>query len=1189
MAKSKKPKTPKPAKKPIAYAPPAKLTDAQLDELMKVLGAKVPPKKSPAPPPPVDYDQFTPVEPLVTEANLAKLGIPATDENIKTLMNIAGDTYISDVDDFQHVLENFYPKTLAAMKAKASLTAPPPSLVGKAPPPIVDDPWAEDATFIPAKEKPAKEPSSKPKSKGAKFLPGTTQAELDWEPSEDKIAQAKSNAVDKAKALHDGITEDIFQELTEGDKSIGPGEFLRRLKDAKNRAIVTEKQASALATRADSWATDLIRKKQQDSVAKYADFLTANGVHPDTVQRVMSGELDISPRARAERALQMGLDPGMVWQRVDEPLKNRFQGRARAGLTYAGFNEALARAAAMTGSSSKRYPLIGSPKLLGVRAADTPLKPITDRMDAIQRIWAQLPQMEDGTGNRIVRTSSGQKAFFESPEQILDYMTQNAGADYNIKNVLQNEVAELMSDTTYASRVDDLVREYGPAVRRYLQSQADSVVGTSGEARRKIFLPKTAQAANRSEHVRTLHPPHWTKVEFENHLEPRGSNADMRQPLNTRRVQAFRQYLRDAGLEGLLVDDEAGVSVAFDQPDRLRHAEVAALDPEFADEPNIYQSVMPIMAAATGGQMASQIDRYDGSQVPPGEIPEWLMATPSEEQEQEQQQFQGFPPMQPNEGFGEYLIRTGQAQRATPYKRRAVDNRTSIDKMVGDFNTDITNQELEDWYVSLDENPSPEHEQFKQSLAATLDEPVFTGTPKEEMPYQGGVISTDADGYEPMTFNQWFLNNIQPLVWNKTGVDYDAVDNMKEQVLAKLMGEPYDFDDPDVELYTTMALNNLRDGQMADEFPAMSESEAAEAQQKYGDNARFYIGRDNQENFARRRAYALAQTFANGEHAPPGQGIAPAALATAGQTINTAGDWIASAARSVNGMLGLPGPSPQNSDGSDGYADARLAVDALSGIRGRLRSANEWNQRALENPELAFDSVTGAKYATESGTNPSGLSNKMGKSDGYYQYAANALKSMWGNPSRTAEERDALWQHERENNRTTPIVPDSVMQDPEQYDNRAEAATLFEDYKQGTDDWAAAMHSRLLGVPPTQFLKDVYDVPREIMSDPIELASTIGSGGLGLLTKGLKSGLKSAAMGFIRGFPREGAEEVTENSGINSLLGNPYDYFLTPVTDNALTGDVDPRDANAYKSALEAGLLEQESKLKRATNLMRPK
>jgi hypothetical protein len=133
------------------------------------------------------------------------------------------------------------------------------------------------------------------------------------------------------------------------------------------------------------------------------------------------------------------------------------------------------------------------------------------------------------------------------------------------------------------------------------------------------------------------------------------------------------------------------------------------------------------------------------------------------------------------------------------------------------------------------------------------------------------------------------------------------------------------------------------------------------------------------------------------------------------------------------------------------------------------------------------------------------------------------------------------------------------------------------------------MHSRLLGVPPTQFLKDVYDVPREIVSDPIELASTIGSGGLGLLTKGLKSGLKSAAMGFVRGFPREGAEEVTENSGINSLLGNPYDYFLTPVTDNALTGDVDPRDANAYKSALEAGLMEKEQALKRATNLMRPK
>lgn len=1162
MAKPKKPKLPKPAKKPLADFPP-----------------------------PIDDDQFTPVEPLVTEANLAKMGIPATAENIKKLMDIASSTYISDAADFQHVLETFYPTTLKVMKVKGSLEYP----TGEA---------------IPPKEKPAKDPGPKPVKKKAvpdkltddqldeladlMGMPAPSKAKpkpLSQKPpvvvtekgdspyqvgqvvpydeftetalmlyklggtepfgvfegtknggfavptgaDQDLIAQAQQNAVAKAKATprpddikHQDKVEMIFQQLVNGVESQGPGEFLRRLQGQRSAGTLTNREASDLATRANSWASDLLRKKQKDSIVQYADFLTANGANPSTVQRVLSGQLDMSPRARAERALEMGLDPGMVWQRVDDPLKTRFQGRARAGLTYAGFNEALARAAAMTGEYSKRYPLIGSPKLLGLRAADTPLVPVTDRRQAIEMIWNQLPNAYDGTGRRVVRTN-GMDLLFPSPDALHSYMMDQKLGDEGFKMGLHEEVSELMSHTKHAANVDALVRGNGPAVRRYLQTKADNIaVNNRGEAKGMITLPVTPQMLGNYGLRRTLAPPHFNDVEFGGFDEEPSGTADLKRTLDNRRKRAFRQYLRDAGLEGLLVEDEAGTSVAFDQPNRLRHAELAALDPNVADQPNIYNSVMPIMAAATAGQMGSQ----------------------------QQEQFQGFPPMEPNEGFGEYLIRTGQAQRATPYKRRAVDYRTAMGKMVGDFNTDISNQELEDWYVSLDEQASPEHEQFKQSLAATLDEPVFTGAPPDKDP--------DADGYVPMNFNTWFLNNITPLVWNKTGVDYDAADNMKEQVLAKLMGEPYDFYDPDIELYATMALDNLRDGQMADEFPAMSESEAAEAQQKYGDNARFYIGRDNQENFARRRAYALAQTFANGEHAPPGQGIAPAALATIGQTI-------------------FP------HDGGNNYSNARLAVDALSGIRGRLRSANEWNQRASENPELAFDSVTGAKYATESGTNPSGLSNKMGKSDGYYQYAANALKSMWGNPSRTAEERDAIWQHERENNRTTPIVPDSVTQDPDQYDNRAEASKLFEDYKQGTDDWAAAMHSRLLGVPPTQFIKDAYDVPREIVSDPIELASTIASGGLGLLTKGLKSGLKSAAMGFIRGFPREGAEEVTENSGINSLLGDPYDYFFAPVTDNALTGDVDPRDANAYKSALEAGLLEQESKLKRATNLMRPK
>jgi hypothetical protein len=285
-------------------------------------------------------------------------------------------------------------------------------------------------------------------------------------------------------------------------------------------------------------------------------------------------------------------------------------------------------------------------------------------------------------------------------------------------------------------------------------------------------------------------------------------------------------------------------------------------------------------------------------------------------------------------------------------------------------------------------------------------------------------------------------------------------------------------------------------------------------------------------------------------------------------------------------MLGLPGPSAQKSDGGSGYDNARLAVDALSGIQGRLRAANYWTGRAAENPELAFDSVTGANSPNESATNMVGLGNKLSKSDGYYQYGSNALKNIFGSPSKWFSEqgRDeigALLDHERTNNRTTPIVPDSAKEDPEQLAGRAEAAKLFEEYKAGVDDYPAAIHSRFLGVNPPQFMKDVYSTGREMVSDPITLATM----GTGAILGGARGGVK----GFLANLAREGGQEIAENAGISSTFMNPYDYFLTPVNDNALTGDVDPRDRNAYKAALEAGLMEQAKRLRDATNLMRPK
>lgn len=555
-----------------------------------------------------------------------------------------------------------------------------------------------------------------------------------------------------------------------------------------------------------------------------------------------------------------------------------------------------------------------------------------------------------------------------------------------------------------------------------------------------------------------------------------------------------------------------------------------------------------------------QLDKYDAKDVPPGKIPDWLIAGPAK-QPQEQAKQGGLHPIRPNEGLGEYLIRTGMATR------RSVPTRTLDERRFGDMNSDITDPELEDWFISLGQKPHPEHEKFKENLAAVLDEPVFTGAPKDP----------DADGYVPMNFDTWFSNTITPLVWDKTGVSYEAAEEVKEQVLARLMGETHDYTDPDIQQYTNMVLDNLREGQTIDEFPAMSESEAAEAQQKYGDNARFYIGRDNQENYARRRAYGLAQTFANGEHAPPGVGVLPAALSAAGA--------------GIYGLMDFFTTSKDDSDSNDGGENARLAKGALNGIDGRLEMANYWAGRSAENPELAFDRITGANYADKSGTNFTGLGDKMAKSDGYYQYQTNKNRAFFGNPSASAEEKDALYQHERNSNRTTPIVPDSVLGDPEQFDNRAEAAKLFEGYKEASDEYLPSWYARLIGDNPTQFQRDVMNAPKEIISDPFSAAITAGGLGLSMLKGGLTGGLRGAmravpvALGRVA---EEVGEEAVEGAGIGGGLGG-FSYFTDPVGNNILTGDAIPQNANAYKAAFEAGLLEQESNLRRAKSLMQPK
>lgn len=525
----------------------------------------------------------------------------------------------------------------------------------------------------------------------------------------------------------------------------------------------------------------------------------------------------------------------------------------------------------------------------------------------------------------------------------------------------------------------------------------------------------------------------------------------------------------------------------------------------------------------------------------------------------------------PGESLGSYLVRAQSMTKPT-YQRRAPDDRTALARLTGDMTSGISDNELEDWYMTLDEKTIPEHEDFKENVARTLGEQVFTVAPVDR--FNDGV-----SGYEPASFGKFFLQNIFPQIEADYGTTA-AAPEVQEQIVARLMGEPHDFQDENIKKYTTMVLDNLKEGQSADTFPAMTQEEADEAYAKYGTKARFYIGQENRDNFSRQKAYGLLQTFADGEHAPPLQGLSSAIAGTAGQMYTNVTNTF------------FP-------DGGKGYENAQVAADALGGPLGRIRQANKFYTRATEDPEFVRDPVTGANYADQSNLGLPGLGNHGAKSDGYYQYASNYLRNMWDNTKfrgldplagfthqnnqiQPPEVMSELNQHERMNNRTTPIVPGGryVSETDDRDTSPAEeAANLFEGYKEHTERAFDDQYRERTGMNPTQFQSSMGNLLRNTLTDPSTLAGTVLTAGYGGLLGGLKGAVKPVTLGLVK----EIGDEGLVTGGLESLLTGPS-YFTEPL-EGAGYRPFDPQDKAL--EAIEQSRKQADASAKVAAALMR--
>jgi hypothetical protein len=118
---------------------------------------------------------------------------------------------------------------------------------------------------------------------------------------------------------------------------------------------------------------------------EYLDFLAAHDVTPDVIERIRSGQLDMSPEARIERAAELGFNPERTVYRYDDPGKPAVYGRARNALVYTSFSPEMAMEAAQYPYA--KYPLWGASHVAGLDPAP---RPVADLLDRLQRLSGSM-------------------------------------------------------------------------------------------------------------------------------------------------------------------------------------------------------------------------------------------------------------------------------------------------------------------------------------------------------------------------------------------------------------------------------------------------------------------------------------------------------------------------------------------------------------------------------------------------------------------------------------------------------------------------------------------------------------------------------------------------------------------------------------------------------------------------------
>jgi len=347
------------------------------------------------------------------------------------------------------------------------------------------------------------------------------------------------------------------------------GEAVERINWAKSMASLPRESLGKASAAVEATAAGLLDNYNRTGNLDpgLRSFYAAKGVPFDTLAKLEAGELPMDAASRAERAQSMGLDPDMVWTRNDWVGLSKPREGYRGNLVYAAFTPGLADAAAV--SSGQRYPLIAPGNIIGMQRVDDAVlgRPITAE-EFSKRWWEKAP---------MVSPPWGESRLYGSVQEWLDsYVSspERTGADRAAR--LQ---AQLVALNAHGSPVGH------SGARSDLQGRAASAF----DPQDKTKMPKYRWAAPWSDEA-----PHWKLIETS--VEPGNDNLS---PTEAFGSQLAQERARQAGASGSLVSDEGGASVAFWEPQRLRHAFLSLLDPAKANYAGYMLGTLPLAVGAS--------------------------------------------------------------------------------------------------------------------------------------------------------------------------------------------------------------------------------------------------------------------------------------------------------------------------------------------------------------------------------------------------------------------------------------------------------------------------------------------------------------------------------------------------------------------------------------------------------------